>query len=91
MKVGLGTDVSGGHAPSMLDAMRHAMDSSKFTTIQHRDATPLSYKEALFLATLGGCEAISVDKELGNFETGKFFDALIIDPNSEGTLSLTIV
>lgn len=40
---------------------------------------PLSYREAIYLATLGGAEALSLDHITGNFSVGKMFDALIID------------
>lgn len=41
--------------------------------------TPLNYKQAFYLATLGGAEALGKDKVIGNFVDGKDFDALIID------------
>lgn len=40
---------------------------------------PFNYKEAIYLATLGGAEALGYGAETGNFECGKFFDALLID------------
>lgn len=42
----------------------------------------LSIKEAFRLATLGGSEALSIDYITGNFEVGKEFDALLIDPEA---------
>jgi guanine deaminase len=39
-KVGLGTDVGGGYAPSILEAMRGALTASKVTHIHSRDALP---------------------------------------------------
>uniref|UniRef100_A0A182WK56 Guanine deaminase n=1 Tax=Anopheles minimus TaxID=112268 RepID=A0A182WK56_9DIPT len=44
---------------------------------------PLTYKQALFLATLGGAQALALDKQVGNFEEGKQFDALLIDTDPQ--------
>ncbi|XP_075684214.1 guanine deaminase isoform X3 [Rhinoderma darwinii] len=43
----------------------------------------LSYKEAFWLATLGGSEALGIDHITGNFKVGKEFDALIINPEAK--------
>lgn len=40
---------------------------------------PLDYKQALYLATLGGAEALALDDKIGNFIGGKDFDALLVD------------
>jgi guanine deaminase len=52
VKIGLGTDVSGGYSPSMLNAMRMAIATSAVHTAQNQ-AKPLSHIEAFYLATLG--------------------------------------
>lgn len=93
VKVGLGTDVSGGNCVSIKDVMLRAIDVShhlefikkqeikgtgKMSTTQ-MDYTPLNYKQAIYLATLGGASALAVDNVVGNFEAGKEFDALLID------------
>eukprot|EP00048_Salpingoeca_helianthica_P004423 m.76739 g.76739 ORF g.76739 m.76739 type:complete len:438 (+) comp13190_c0_seq2:76-1389(+) len=78
LTVGLGTDVSGGCSPSMLDAIRQAITASKVIAIQ-RGSAPLTLGEALTLATLGGAKALGMHDQLGNFEPGKQFDALIVD------------
>ncbi|KAI8644685.1 guanine deaminase [Parasitella parasitica] len=85
VKVGLGTDVAGGFAPSMLDAVRSAFFASKAQKIMHRDIAknkdyaPLTPNELLFLATLGGAEVLGLQDQIGNFEKGKAFDALWVD------------
>jgi guanine deaminase len=79
VKVGLGTDVSGGYSSSILEAMRHAFMMSKCVNMAQTDLKPLSYGELFYLATLGGAQALNIDKEVGNFEVGKEFDALHID------------
>ncbi|XP_058449268.1 guanine deaminase [Malaya genurostris] len=40
---------------------------------------PLNYKQMIYLATLGGAEALSIGDQVGNFVPGKEFDALVID------------
>ncbi|PIR16948.1 MAG: guanine deaminase [Deltaproteobacteria bacterium CG11_big_fil_rev_8_21_14_0_20_49_13] len=68
---GLGTDVGAGTSMSLFTAMRHA------DYIQPNIAvTPV---KALYLATLGGARALSLDNETGNFEAGKAADFNTID------------
>lgn len=49
-------DVAGGYSPSMLDAMRRTLDTSKALTIQDPQHKTLSFEEVFRLATLGGSE-----------------------------------
>ncbi|CAE8634984.1 unnamed protein product, partial [Polarella glacialis] len=37
---------------------------------------------ALWLATLGGAEALGLEAKIGSFAPGKAFDALIVDPRA---------
>ncbi|KAM7443443.1 hypothetical protein ABFA07_007763 [Porites harrisoni] len=84
VKVGLGTDVSGGESSSMLVAMRDCIKASNVLSLNKSDGyTPLTFKEAFFLATLGGCQVLGLDEKIGNFEVGKDFDALLIDAEAE--------
>ncbi|XP_078683904.1 guanine deaminase-like [Branchiostoma floridae x Branchiostoma belcheri] len=86
LKVGLGTDVSGGCHPSMLDAIRLAIHTSNAISIQRPpDYRPISYQEAFRMATLGGAEVLALDDTIGNFEEGKDFDALLIDMESSSS------
>lgn len=79
VKLGLGTDVAGGYSASLLDAVRRALDSSKFLSMQDPDLEPLTFEETFRLATLGGSQALSLDDQTGNFEVGKDFDALRVN------------
>lgn len=96
VRVGLGTDVSGGNRMSILDAIRSALDVShhlNFIKKQNVIGTgevanksednskyePLNYKQAIFLGTLGGAQALNLDEKVGNFLIEKDFDALLID------------
>jgi len=83
LKVGLGTDVSGGYSPSMLSAIRSALVAGTVHHVLGEEKPPptsLSWKEAFHLATVGGSEVIGCEDKLGNFIPGKEFDALLIDP-----------
>ncbi|XP_070820934.1 guanine deaminase [Chaetodon trifascialis] len=84
VKLGLGTDVAGGYSASMLDAVRRALDSSKFLTIQDPENKTLTFTEVFRLATLGGSQALSMDDHTGNFEVGKDFDALRVNVAAPG-------
>jgi guanine deaminase len=95
VKVGLGTDISGGNRIGILDTLRAAMDVSQHLNfIKKQDIqgtgkvppneansayVPINYKQALFLATLGGAQTCAIDQKVGNFVKGKDFDALLID------------
>eukprot|EP00947_MAST-08B_sp_MAST-8B-sp1_P000811 g811.t1 len=37
------------------------------------------YKQAFYLATLGGAQALGIDAVVGTFEVGKAFDAVLVD------------
>jgi guanine deaminase len=89
IKIGLGTDVAGGFSPSMLDAVRSTFFASKTMKIMHRDGpskddsySHLTPAELVYLATLGGAQVLGLDDKIGNFGTGKAFDALWIDLES---------
>ncbi|XP_034243164.1 guanine deaminase isoform X2 [Thrips palmi] len=76
--VGLGTDVSGGPSPSILDAIRAALDTSIHVSFSKKNYRPLNYQEVFYLATLGGARALDMDNIVGNFAVGKEFDALLV-------------
>ncbi|EMD39920.1 hypothetical protein CERSUDRAFT_112165 [Gelatoporia subvermispora B] len=84
VKVGLGTDIAGGYSIDIMNAMRHAVSSSRVRegarlTSEEADVeqgnTPLSidWKEALYLATRGGAHALGLHG--GAFSVGAPFDA----------------
>nr|XP_036847190.1 guanine deaminase [Manis javanica] len=82
VKIGLGTDVAGGYSSSMLDAIRKAVMVSNILLINKINEKSLTLKEVFRLATLGGSQALGLDREIGNFEVGKEFDALLINPKA---------
>ncbi|KFH45389.1 guanine deaminase-like protein [Hapsidospora chrysogenum ATCC 11550] len=84
MKVGLGTDSGGGYSSSMLDAMRHALVASFAREALYGDrAKGLTLDEVFWMATLGGAKVVGLGEEVGNFEVGKQFDAVVVDMSDE--------
>ncbi|EDU51416.1 SsnA Cytosine deaminase [Pyrenophora tritici-repentis] len=81
--VGLGTDVSGGFSPSILENVRQAIWVSRHFCIQTDcDAAKLSTEEALYLATRGGAAVVGLEDKVGGFEVGKEWDAQMINLGS---------
>ncbi len=77
LRVGLGSDVAGGQTESMFRAIADAVQASKiyWRYINHHDK-PLTFAESFYLATKGGGSFFG---NVGSFETGYEFDALVID------------
>lgn len=73
IKVGLGTDVGAGTSFSLLQTANEA-----YKVAQLR-GQKLSAFKALFLATLGGAKALSLDDCIGNFDPGKEADFIVLD------------
>ena len=73
VKVGLGTDVGAGTSFSLLHT---ASEAYKVMQLQGES---LSAFKALFLATLGGAKALSIEDKLGNFEPGKEADFIVLN------------
>jgi guanine deaminase len=88
VKVGLGTDCSGGYSPSILESARQASNVSRHvcmkSTLETKETPQLALAEILYLATMGGAEVCALQDRVGNFVVGKEFDALLIDPNAKG-------
>jgi len=80
VKVGLGTDCSGGFSPSIVNAMRQAVIASNTLSWTPQIETPLSFSDALYLATRGGAQLLD-RKDLGVLEVGALADILLIDMN----------
>lgn len=52
--------MAGGYSPSILDAIRNALDVSIHVSFgKDEDYEPITYHEAFYLATLGGAEGNS--------------------------------
>lgn len=74
LRVGLATDVGGGTSFSLIRTLDEAY---KVSQVHHRPLPPL---RAWYLATLGGAQALHLDGFIGNFETGKEADFVVLDP-----------
>lgn len=90
VKVGLGTDCSAGYSTSILDAMRQASNVSRHLAIHTKDDTvTLGFEEIVFLATMGSAQVLALDSQIGNFETGKKFDALVVDVGLNDSINVS--
>lgn len=76
VRVALGTDFGAGNTLSML---RAAEEAYKMAQLQGYSLSPF---EALYLLTLGGARALSLDDKIGNFAPGKEADFIVLDWHS---------
>jgi guanine deaminase len=81
VRVGLGTDVGGGTSFSQLQTLNEAY---KIMQLQGKKLDPF---KSLYLATLGGANALYLDDKLGNFLPGKDADFLVLDYNATPLIS----
>ena len=88
VKVGLGTDVGGGHNLSMTKAIVSAIQSSKAIRIKEPENEALTFEEVFYLATKGNGSFFG---RVGSFEPGYDFDALVIDDTSLGDQEFDLV
>lgn len=82
--VGLGTDVSGGYSPSVLDAARQAALVSRHVAMGGGEGDKLSVEEVLHLATRGGARCVGLEGVVGGFEVGMQWDAQLVALDSVG-------
>lgn len=93
VRVGLGTDISGGPISSMLDAQRMAIAASRMLETgvdpdvpaerRGRPGSRIDVPLAFHLATAGGADAL--DLPVGSFAAGRQFDAILVDPDAPGS------
>lgn len=77
MKIGLGTDIAGGHSDSIFRAITDAIQVSKiYFRMVDETLKPLVFSEAFYLATKGGGEFFG---KVGSFEENYEFDAVVLD------------
>lgn len=76
VRFALGTDVGGGTSFSMFKTLAEAYK------IQQLQDYSLHPDRAFYLATLGGAKALSLDHCIGNFQTGKEADFIVLDPST---------
>ncbi len=73
VRVGLGTDVGAGTSFSQLQSLNEAY---KVMQLQGKKLDPF---KSLYLATLGGAQALYLDDKIGNFARGKDADFVVLD------------
>jgi guanine deaminase len=71
LNISLGTDVAAGPSLAVLEQMQEAIAAAN-----------ISWFEALYLATLGGAKALGLSDQIGNFESGKDADFVVVDQSS---------
>lgn len=97
VRVGLGSDISGGPSASLLDNCRMAIAASRMlddgvdaslpAERRGRSRSRIDWKIAFHLATAGGADAL--DASVGSFEPGRYFDAMVVDTGAaQGTIRL---
>jgi len=93
LDVGLGTDISGGPSPSLLQNCQAAVNSSRLleegvdpTVSADKRGTPnsrIDYLESFWMATVGGARSLGL--KVGQFAEGFHFDAIVVDTNVADT------
>lgn len=80
LRVGIGTDVAGGHTESMFRAVVAAVQVSKiYWNLVDPKCEPLSLVDGIYLATKGGGSFFG---KVGSFEDEYEFDAVVLDDSS---------
>ena len=90
VKVGLGTDVGAGTSLSILETMNEAYKVNqlrKAFTDNPDSVKPLDPFQSLYLATLGGARALSLEGKIGSFLPGNEADFIVLSPESSPLLS----
>jgi guanine deaminase len=91
LRVGLGTDISGGPSASLLDALRMSVAGSRLLEQGVDPALPperrgrgnarIDWRTAFFLATAGGADVLDI--AVGRFSPGNKFDAIVVDTEAD--------
>ncbi len=76
IRVGLGSDIAGGHTLNMFQNIVSAIQSAAANFLGERTSRPVRAAEAFYCATKGGGSFFG---KTGSFEPGYAFDALVVD------------
>jgi 5-methylthioadenosine/S-adenosylhomocysteine deaminase len=77
LRVGLGTD--GAASNNDLDLWQEIDTAAKLHKLHTGDATIVSARQALQMATLGGARALHLEERIGSLEVGKMADLIILE------------
>jgi guanine deaminase len=80
--VGLGTDIGAGTSFSLLATLNEAYK------IAALNSAPIGAFEGLYLATLGGAEALGLEDRIGSLQVGREADIVVLDPKATPLLAL---
>ncbi len=80
VRIGLGSDISGGNSMRMTDVMVDAVKSSNILSVMEKKDHFLSISEVYYMATKGSGGFFG---KTGSFEPGYSFDALIVEDSVE--------
>ncbi len=93
VRVGLGTDISGGPSASMFDSCRSAIAASRAledgvdpmrpADERGTEDSRIDFRHAFWLATTGGAEVLDIPA--GRFAPGLQFDAIALDTRAAGS------
>lgn len=79
--VGLGTDIGAGTSFSLLQILNEAYK------IAALNSAPINAFEALYLATLGGAEALGLEDRIGSLQVGREADIVVLNPKATPLLA----
>lgn len=86
INVSVGSDVSGGYSPSILEVIKQTILVSHHLSIKTRSESAsdpkLSVADAIYMATQAGAKAVGLDNIIGSFDIGKRWDAQMINLSS---------
>ena len=93
VKVGLGTDVGAGTSLSLLQTMNEAYKVNQLRKAFADDPSlvkPLDPFQSMYLATLGGARALSLDDKIGSFLPGREADFIVLNSRSTTLLDVRV-
>jgi guanine deaminase len=79
--VGLATNLGAGRSFSLMQTVNEAYK------IASLNGTPLTAFEGLYLATLGGAEALGLEDRIGSLQVGREADIVVLDPKATPLLA----
>ncbi|MDW7996956.1 MAG: guanine deaminase [Bacteroidota bacterium] len=84
LRVGLGTDIGAGYSLSVLEEARYACEMAKLRAFLTPEEVPteVTPEEALWLATLGGAQALGLEHQIGTLDPGKEADFIVLDTSA---------